>query len=49
MLRHAIGMISRRVKKGDAAEMAVRFVAHDGDADEAAVVELYKLFRQEIK
>jgi hypothetical protein len=40
---------ARRVSKGDAVESFVRIVAHDGDANEAGVAELYESFKREMK
>jgi hypothetical protein len=40
---------ARRVKRGDAVEAAMRIVAHDGDANEAGVADLYESFKQEIE
>ena len=39
---------ARRVNRGDEAEAAMRVLAHDGDANEAGVAELYKSFKREI-
>ena len=39
---------ARRVNRGDAVEVAVRVVAHDGDVNEAGVAGLYESFKQSI-
>ena len=40
---------AKRVNRGDAAEVAVRIVVHDGDVNEAGVANLYESFKHEIK
>jgi hypothetical protein len=40
---------ARRINRGESAEAAMRVVAHDGDASEAGVADLYDAYRQEIK
>ena len=40
---------ARRVNRGDGVKVAMRIVAHDGDANEAGVADLYESFKQEIE
>ena len=37
---------ARRVNRGETLEFALRIVAHDGDADQAGIAELYELFKK---
>ena len=40
---------ARRINRGDAVEVAMRIVAHDGDVNEAGVADLYESFIQGIE
>ena len=37
---------ARRVNRGETLELALRIVAHDGDADRAGIAELYEAFKK---
>ena len=39
---------ARQVNKGDAVEVAMRVVAHDGDVNEAGVTGLYASFAKDV-